>query len=264
MDGRGCITTAAGGFLENYNCGAAPALFNYLVNREADPNFSDNNPQGVGDFDINDDFQRNVYNKQVVSIFTGKLPKGDQVQASLSPDYRLSSNPYDARDFAGTDRIVFRNSLILDWDINDSLSFASYSGFTDAKENTATDLGKYFVDNCRPDPADPREPQFANQICDQGDGINDNPVLFQQDSKGDTKQLSQEFRLAWDINDDFRLTQGVQYWRERVAQLAARLRISAGRKSGAWSWMPLFRPPTIWCCSSAIPISTASTPTTPS
>ncbi len=173
------------GFLSSYECRDGQRLNDY---------FTANNL-----YRSNGEWDRNVYNKQVVSAFVGRFPDGKNLQPSISPDYRLSSNPYDARDFAGTDRRVFRNSLVLDWEINDSFTFASYTGFTDATETTATDIGKYYRDNCRVDPVTSAArggDQFAEQICDRGDGINDNEILFQQDSNTETKQFSQEFRLA--------------------------------------------------------------------
>ncbi|MEE4184963.1 MAG: TonB-dependent receptor, partial [Gammaproteobacteria bacterium] len=213
-DRLGC----AGGFLDNYSCGNGLALNDYLNNPTADPNFAANNPPGLGTYDPNDRLGRNIYNKQVVSVFRGKFPDGRDLQVSVNPNYQLVDNPLDAEDFSGTNRIVFRNSLILDWDINDKLAFKSLSGYTDAKENTETDIGKYFVDNCRPAPGS-GDPAFAPQTdCSRGDGVHDGPITFFQDSEASTQQLSQEFRLAWDVTDDLLFTQGLQYWRERVLQ----------------------------------------------
>ncbi|NND53778.1 MAG: TonB-dependent receptor plug domain-containing protein, partial [Gammaproteobacteria bacterium] len=176
------------------------------------------NDPTVGLYDSSDDWIRNIYNQNVVSAFTGKFPDGDQLQPSIQPDYRLSDNPYDATDFKGTERQVFRNSLVMTWDINDAMVFTSYTGFTDAKENTATDIGKYYRDNCRPGTDQlglPPEYRAQND-CTGGDGLHDGPISFFQDSFGTTTQLSQEIRLAWDITDNLQFTQGLQYWRERV------------------------------------------------
>lgn len=219
-DRAGCAVN--GGFLDNYACGDGKVFIDYLTDPAAqDPFFAANNPPGSGTFDINDPWGRNIYNKQVVSVFEGKIPDGDRLQASINPDYRKVNNPILAEDFDGTQRIVFRNSLVVNWDITDRLAFASYSAFTDAKETTATDIGKFFRDNCRPGPNPAGlAPEFVPQTdCSGGDGIHDGSVLFFQDSENDTKQLSQEFRLAFDIRDDLKFTQGLQFWQEKVSQL---------------------------------------------
>jgi outer membrane receptor protein involved in Fe transport len=220
VDRAGCVDTIAGGFLDNYDCGDGAVLDDFLRNPTQDPNFSLPQPgsqQGSGLYDESDDWGRNVYNKQVTSVYVGKFPDAKHLQPSISPDYRLVSDPFKAKDFTGTDRIVFRNSLVLNWDMSDTLAFSSYTSFTDASEDTATDIGKYFIDNCRPDPTDMRAPQFvAQSMCDRGDGLLDTGITFFQDSFGDTQQLSQEFRLAWDVTDSLKFTQGLQYWRERV------------------------------------------------
>ena len=179
-----------------------------------------NNP-ARGYYDSTDPWIRNLYNQNVISAFTGKFPDADQLQPSIQPDTRLVDNPVFAEDFNGTDRQVFRNSLVMEWDINDTMVATSYTGYTDAKENTATDIGKYYRDNCRPG-ADQLglPPEYrAQNDCTGGDGIHDGPISFFQDSFGTTKQLSQEFRLAWDVTDNLQFTQGIQYWRERVSSV---------------------------------------------
>lgn len=184
-------------------------------------------PQGFGLYDVNDDWIRNIYNQQVVSMFVGRIPDADKLQAVLQPDYRRTANPLDATDFEGTNRRVFRNSLVFQFDISDSLIFNSYTGFTDAQENTEQDIGKYYVDNCRPlispgaigDQSGNIEPLRQQNDCTAGDGIHDGGTTFYQDSENTTKQFSQEFRLAWDITDSVTFTQGLQFWRERVKQL---------------------------------------------
>lgn len=225
------------GPLANYDCGPGYILDGYLRDEPGrGPSSSliygafnpDGYPQGFGTYDENDPWIRNIYNQQVLAIFTGRIPDGDKLQARLQPDYRLSSNPRDAVDFTGTDRQVFRNSLVMQFDISDTMVFSSYTGFTDATETTAQDIGKYYVDNCRPliDPSDPYrdqsgiiEPLRQQNDCTAGDGIHDGGTTFFQDSRNETKQFSQEFRLAWDINDSVTLTQGLQFWRERVEQV---------------------------------------------
>lgn len=219
---------ATPGPLGSYDCGAGQALDAYLRDLPGQgPSSSfiygalgNTYPDGFGIYDANDPWIRNIYNQQVVRIFTGRVPDGDNLQARLMPDYRHSSDPLDARDFEGSTREVFRNSLVMDWDISDSLIFSSYTGYTDAETTSELDLGKFYIDNCRPG-ADQmgKIPELRQQNdCTGGDGIHDGGATFYQDNNTDTTQFSQEFRLAWDVSDSLKFTQGLQYWRERVTQ----------------------------------------------
>ncbi len=217
------------GPLGSYDCGPGQALDQYLRDVPgAGPSssfiygaFGNTYPDGFGLYDVTDPYIRNIYNQQFVSIFTGAIPDGDELQARLMPDYRKSNDPRNAVDFKGSTRQVFRNSLVMQWEISDALLASSYTGYTDAKVTSEQDSGKYYVDECRPG-ADQlgKIPELQQQNdCTGGDGIHDGGTVLAQDNRNETTQLSQEFRLAWDINDSVKLTQGLQYWRERVTQL---------------------------------------------
>jgi len=216
------------GPLASYDCGAGYHLDRYLRDEPgAGPSSSfiygalgNTYPDGFGLYDVNDDWIRNIYNQQVVSIFTGRIPDGDQLQVKLQPNYQHSSDPRQAVDYEGSTREVFRNSLVMEWDISDSLIANSYTAYTDAETTSKQDIGKYYADNCRPG-ADQlgKIPELQQQNdCTGGDGIHDGGTVFAQDQTTETTQLSQELRLAWDINDSLTFTQGLQYWRERVKQ----------------------------------------------
>lgn len=181
------------------------------------------------------------YDKTAVSFFQGTLPDADGLRPSLTPNYRTgigATNPANAEDFGGTSREVFRTSLKVDWAITDTLDFTSNTGYVDANAKIQTDIGKYYVDECSPDIAallaqpDPEGVygSYAENLQAQGkplepyapctnmvpDGINDASIQFIQDDDTDTRQLSQEFRLAWQASDNLNLTGGIQYWSERV------------------------------------------------
>ncbi len=214
------------GPIGSYDCGPGQALDAYLRDVPgAGPSSSliytasgNTYPDGFGLYDATDPWTRNIYNRQVVRIFSGRIPDAKFLTPSLMPDYRKSANPLDAKDFEGSTRRVFRNSLVMNWEINDTLELSSYTGFTDARATSQMDLGKYYVDKCRPgaDQAG-KIPELRQQNdCTAGDGIHDGGATFYQDEITQTNQFSQEFRLAWDINEDLSFTQGLQYWRERI------------------------------------------------
>jgi outer membrane receptor protein involved in Fe transport len=208
---------------------------------------NDPNPVNLGDYDLNDPKFADQYEKTIVSFYQGQIPKARDLTVALNPNYRESSldGLADANDYEGTERTVFRTSLLLDWAINDDLTFISNSGFVDANAKINTDLGKLWVDNCfadinalqnMPDPLDPNNAgrnylnalndngyntaaelaKFSPQNCSKGDGIGDAATNFIQDDDTDTQQISQELRLAWQINESFNFTTGLQYWQEKV------------------------------------------------
>lgn len=219
---------ATPGPIGSYDCGPGQALDQYLRDVPgAGPSSSfiytalgNTYPDGFGLYDANNPWIRNIYNQQVVQLFSGRIPDAKHLQASLMPDYRHSSNPLDATDFVGSTREVFRNSLVMEWTISDSLVANSYTGYTEAKASSQQDLGKWYVDRCRPgaDQAGNITELRQQNDCTAGDGIHDGGTTFYQDQITDTTQLSQEFRLAWDVTDSLTFTQGLQYWRERVVQ----------------------------------------------
>ncbi len=198
----------------------------------------------LGQYDPNDPIALNQYNKTVASFYKGTIRDADELQVALTPNYRNgigAVNPAQAEDFDGTDREVFRTSLVLDWSINDDLTFTSYSGFVDATVNIKTDIGKYYVDKCSPniaslkDQADPTgtfasyydalEAQgvtnfarYAPCTLMQPDGINDASNQFVQDDENQTQQISQELRLAWQAAESINFTTGIQFWQEQVDQ----------------------------------------------
>jgi outer membrane receptor protein involved in Fe transport len=204
-------------------------------------------PTDFGTFDKYSVAGANLWNKQLINLFIGKIPDADELTLSLSPDYRGVDNPLDAKDFDGTTKEVGRTSLVVDWDISDDLTFTSLTGYTFASVTTEMDIAKLFVDRCRPniqylqdqpnplllpdthplyDPAN--EGTYHDYLVDNGlnpdayapctdmvgDNINDLDGAFLEDSDIDTKQISQELRLSWQVNDSVNLTGGMQLWKE--------------------------------------------------
>jgi outer membrane receptor protein involved in Fe transport len=241
-----------GGYVPQLVISETQALNQFFADQYgANPDGSDevqgSNGGGLGQYDPALSQYANQYNKNVVSFFQGTIPDGDTLQAALSPNYRTgpgATNPAQARDFDGTDRQVFRTSVKVDWAITDTLDFVSNTGYVDSNVDIQTDIGKYYVDEGRPDVAalylqpspyfgaKPQLDSYAAELLNIGitdlskyapintnlapDGINDAPTQFIQDDTTDTDQFSQEFRLAWQATDTINFTTGLQYWQERV------------------------------------------------
>ncbi len=219
------------------------------------------------------------YNKQLGTTFAGTIPGADALggMARIAPNYQFgpgADDPTKAKDYDGTEKEVFRTTLVVDWAINDDLTFTSLTGFTDADVSVNQDIGKVYADNCSPGAnaaaieaslrsyanpmagwvntvSDPSAGGYTGSATDYyeyltqdlgisdparlaayapcsdyvtdvngdgtpGDGISDLSNFFIEDSDNNTQQISQELRLAWQINDAFNFTTGVQYWAEEV------------------------------------------------
>ena len=217
------------------------------------------------------------YNKQLGTVFTGTIPGADALggKARLAPNYQFgrgATDPANADDYDGTTKEVFRTSLVVDWAINDALTFTSLTGYTDADVGVSQDIGKVYADNCSPggDAAAiaANLAGFANPMagwenavgggpgyqgsaanyyeyltqdlgitdpnmlagyapCSDfvtdvngdgtpGDGISDLSNFFIENSENNTKQFSQELRLAWQVTESLNFTQGLQFWSEEV------------------------------------------------
>ena len=218
------------------------ALNEFFANPPAGSNLGQYNPNNQANID--------QYDKTIVSFYKGKIPDASGNKVSLNPNYREgigAVNPVDAVDYDGTDSSVFRTSVKLDWIINDELDFLSNSSYLDSTVKIQTDIGKYYVDNCSPNIASLYTPyndttninplpngansyaeailaanpdanlaRFAPCTLMTPDGINDASNQFIQDDDNNTKQLSQEFRLAWEAAETVNVVGGLQYWQERV------------------------------------------------
>ncbi len=166
-----------------------------------------------------------------------------------------AEDPTKAIDFDGTDKEVFRTSLVAEWAVSDTITLTSLTGYTDASISTSQDIGKWFEDKCGPNQAallipnsnplvQPGDANYdaayangtgstmkdyldANGLGDDWrayapctdmtpDGVNDLGGLFAQNSFRDTTQFSQELRMSWDISDAWNFTTGLQYWKEEL------------------------------------------------
>ena len=229
------------GFIDNYDCPETSLFKALLDNPSLDPAYEAFGGPGVGIWDPTDPEGGNVFNKQVVSIFTGRVPDADEVQVALSPDYRRveDGDEASAKDFKGNELTLFRSTLVFDWQIDDDLVFTSYTGFTDASDDSEIDTGKWFDDDCRTTAGPGEDPRAAPLDCGPGlgDGINDNQGMFVQDSITYFQQISQEFRIAKDINDDIFFTTGLNYWYERVREDQYNLTLFSGGPV-CWLFLP--------------------------
>lgn len=229
------------GPLANPGCFASGQLNTYFRN----PNPLDN--PDLGRWTDNNVAFVNQYNRQVVNTFYGTIPDADALggKAILNPNYTWGAgaqNPASAGDYEGTDREVFRTSLVLNWSISENIELSSWSGYTDSDVTVQQDIGRFYSDNCvadvaaletTPDPLDPNQ-SYADAIrnlgggdnlsrfasCNpslnggNGDGVNDAAGSFIQDDLTSTQQFSQEVRVAWQATDNLNLTTGLQYWEE--------------------------------------------------
>ena len=224
----------------NPGCFASAELDTYFRN----PNPLDN--PDLGRWNSNDVAFVNQYNRQVVNTFYGKVPDAGALggKAILNPNYTWGAgaqDPSNAVDYEGTDREIFRTSLVLNWSIAEDVEFSSWTGYTDSDVTVQQDIGRFYADDCVadvaaldtvPDPTDPTR-SYADAIRSQGvtdlrrfatcnpalnggngDGINDAYGQFMQDDLTETQQFSQEIRVAWQATENLNLTTGLQYWEE--------------------------------------------------
>jgi len=219
-----------GGPLDNYSCGDGFRLKRFFQSGGfGAPNTN------LGLYDPNDAGSFNQYNKQVVSVYTGKFPDGDDLNVSLMPNYSFGPgavNPAFAKDYDGVQKDVFRTSLVTDWAFSDEATLTSYTSYLDSTVYESLDIGKYYVDEGRPDP-NLLDPTYLAELTAAGldpfkyspintalpaDGIHDGSNGFVQNSRTKTEQISQEFRVAWDVSDDMNFTTGLLWWHEEVEQ----------------------------------------------
>lgn len=235
-------------------CAASNELDAYFRN----PNPADNPNLGVW---TDDNIAAvNQFNRQVVNTFYGKVPDAGTLggKAIVNPNYTWgpgATNPSNAVDYEGTDREIFRTSLVLNWSITEDIEFSSWTGYTDSEVTVQQDIGRFYADDCVADVAalelmaDPtgNYASYADAIRDQGltdlrrfatcnpalnsgngDGVNDAFGLFIQDDLTDTQQFNQEIRVAWQATDNVNFTTGLQYWKEDLKLTDRNLTLLSG------------------------------------
>lgn len=136
-----------------------------------------------------------------VALFKGKIPNGDDLGSPVrSPD------PLTGNVFPGTDRDVFRVSLIGNWDIGVG-TITSYTSLTDVEGGT------------RQDSDGDADLQAATQITHYGSiDISRRGSILEFDSS--INQFSQELRFASSWDSPFQASFGGLYWTERSKRLA--------------------------------------------
>ena len=127
---------------------------------------------------------------------TGTFPDGDQPGATMSPDARTCTDPFDGStcsDYEDASREVIRGQLNIDWDLG-PVTLTSLTAYADAEVQTFQDgnaAGSEF------------EVPFLNEIR----------------YTTDTELFSQELRLASNGDGAIGWTVGALYWNEEVDQV---------------------------------------------
>ncbi len=137
----------------------------------------------------------------------------DSAEATLTYDRlrdRSDSVAMDAR-YNGDDPFVNENDwdaqtkydqdmlgLVIDWDINDRLSFHSITGYTDATDDVEQDFDSATLASIDDDVTPPIAPEPLAQLHTRRDQT--------------YEQFSQELRLSGDINDNWRFNVGGFWW----------------------------------------------------
>ncbi|MEC7803930.1 MAG: TonB-dependent receptor [Pseudomonadota bacterium] len=128
-----------------------------------------------------------------VALFKGKIPDGDDLGSPVrSPD------PLTGGVFPGTDRDVFRVSLIGNWDIGVG-TITSYTSLTDVEGGT-------------------RQDSDGDADLDGSIDISRRGSILEFDSS--INQFSQELRFASSWDSPFQASFGGLYWTERSKRLA--------------------------------------------
>jgi outer membrane receptor protein involved in Fe transport len=140
-----------------------------------------------------------VFDDMTVPAFTGRAPSADQVRVTYSPDFSRSlDGGLTAPDFSGTDREVFRTSLVMDWDVGAG-TISSLTGYTDSNVYSNIDLDKFALAG----------DVLGSDVSTRGQVLNTNT---------DTTLFSQELRFTSDLDGPFQFIIGAQVWNEDAEQ----------------------------------------------
>ncbi len=160
-----------------------------------------------------------VFDDMTVPAFVGTAPSADQLRVTYSPDFSKSRDGgQTAPDFSGTDREVFRTSLVVDIDVGAG-TLSSLTGYSDSNIYTNIDLDKFALAGPTP----------GSDISPQGQILN---------TTTDTSLLSQEIRFTSDLDGPVNFIVGAQIWNEDAKQAERNSTII-----GAGTQCLLFDPP---------------------
>lgn len=129
--------------------------------------------------------------QKVVTVATGQLPDGDDLQP------RLAVDPFTGQDYEGIDGDTIRLSLQMQWELERG-AFTSWTGYTHDDNTETQDSGKYA--------ARPRSPLLSENVN-----------LFHNDNTKLTRQFQQELRYATRFDGPVNVTLGGNYWEEDVS-----------------------------------------------
>ncbi len=116
-------------------------------------------------------------------------------------DVSTSLNPRTGGVYPGTERSYFRASLYAEWDL-DSITLSSWTGYTEGEDS-------FFIDG-----------DFdADLIGPVGNQTDASTRAQEFDFEDDTKQFSQEIRLATKLDGPVQFTLGGLYWTEEINQI---------------------------------------------
>ena len=121
-------------------------------------------------------------------------------------DVQLSLDPRTGAAHKGStlESLIFHT--VVDFAINDKVSLTSWTGITDAEATQDQDTDFFGL-------------PWAPVLNPLPGGVNEPLTFFNQaDLRTDTRQISQEFRLADLESDGLRWAVGYQFWREDVSQ----------------------------------------------
>ncbi len=126
--------------------------------------------------------------------FIGRVPDGDELVVTLTPDYRRGIGN---DDMPGSTREVLRFSLVADWTLG-SGTLTSLTGVADADVSAQTDI---------------------DRIAEAGpNGMDITTASQLLNTWSNTSLLSQELRYVSDFEGRFNFALGAQLWQEDVEQ----------------------------------------------
>lgn len=148
-------------------------------------------------------------------IVTGKLPDGDELSVTRSPD------PATGGEYPGTDLDVMTLTLFIDWETGIG-TFTSYTGMS------KSDSDQLFDGNWDSMPAGSYTSLDGTWTINLPPcGLpNCSPIGQQIDFENDTDLFSQEIRYATNLDGPVNFTAGALYWNEEVDQTERGMTVS--------------------------------------
>lgn len=141
-----------------------------------------------------------------VALFRGDIPDGDDIGRP-----QLSPNPHTGKVFPGSERDIFRASLISAWDVGVG-TITSYTSYTDVDGSTLQD---------------------SDGDADLVDGIDVSRRGSVLDFDSTIEQFSQELRFSSSFDGPVQVTFGGLYWTEDAKRLSRTVGANCGSVTSA-------------------------------